>query len=277
MMGDEALPAFENCQGNEATVCAGNGKIRFYWKHPSGRVIAFMIPGSPKWTPKEKGEKRFISFTPYGLNLLDNFENVMLSPRATQPPTWTINEMKKFEQCDDMRVCWEKHTGEVWRSDKEDPPLEGDYAALPKSFFEPKGPPPLGAKQADVAAYAQPPKSGDGTWIIHEFLKGFIGDDGGRLLTGNVEMLAKYSSEHVLVQLKSFLTQPKYMHYPWRSDWLGIVDPNTRKLWGRLRRNVVFCRDIVKESKLSIPAKETADGKPKHGTWWEIGPKKEGW
>src|SRR5277367_6524301 len=127
------------------------------------------------------------------------------------------------------------------------------------------------------AAYAQPPKPDDGTWIIHEFLKGFIGDDGGRLLTGNVEMLAKYSSEHVLVQLKSFLTQPKYMHYPWRSDWLGIVDPNTRKLWGRLRRNVVFCRDIVKESKLSIPAKETADGKPKHGTWREIGPKKEGW
>src|SRR5271170_5340466 len=96
--------------------------------------------------------------------------------------------MKTFEQRDDMRTCWEQHTKEDWGSDEEVEELD-DYAALPKSFFEPKGPAPLTVKQTDFTAYAQPPMPGDGTWIIHEFLKNFIGDNGGRLLTGNIEGL----------------------------------------------------------------------------------------
>jgi len=40
------------------------------------------------------------------------------------------------------------------------------------------------------------------------FLKDFIGDNGGRLLTGNIEGLMNYySSEHLVFQLKNFMIQ----------------------------------------------------------------------
>ena len=87
--------------------------------------------------------------------------------------------------------------------------------------------------------------------------------------------LGKYSSEHLVVQLKNFIMQPKYFHYPWKSEWSQMLVPNKQR--GRIRKNLGFCREIVKETNLTITANQSPNGKAKSGIWWEIGPKKEGW
>jgi hypothetical protein len=84
-MGGEVPPAFEDCERAEATVWT-KGNVRFFWKHPSGRVVAFTIPGSAKWAPKEKGEKRYISFTAERLS--SRLEGLAEPSYGRWPPSW---------------------------------------------------------------------------------------------------------------------------------------------------------------------------------------------
>jgi len=277
-MGRVALPALPNCEGSEAFVWS-SGNVRFYWKNPEHKVIAFTIPGSRTFLPSEAGEKRYISFVAKGINLVGSFGEVLVQPRSEGPPTWSKTQLLQSEQHEELKACWELHTAEEWRDDVGAlAPIPDDYVALPASYYEPVGPPPLKQKQKNKDLYSQPPRPGDGTWIVNEFLNDFFGDAGGRLFSGNQEAFIKYEPEHVRVQLKAFVLRSKYFHYPWRSKWIGLLDDTSPQSTTHIGENIQFCREIIQRKNVTIGG-GIVDGKQKNytGKFWQIGPRKEGW
>jgi hypothetical protein len=167
-----------------------------------------------------------------------------------------------------LQKLWEHHVpGGQWSDVLEE--LDGPPEALPLSFFQPLGRPPLRQKQSGIQQYATPPNPGDGTWIIFKFLEEFVGAGGGRLFTGNLAYFPELRPYHLKYQVERFLNLPKYHNYPWKDVWNGWVEDLGRGSTMHIRENVKFCRDIRTEQQ----------NKPGgfNGKWWIIGPKKQGW
>jgi hypothetical protein len=136
-------------------------------------------------------------------------------------------------------------------------------------FYEPVGPPPFVQKQKDRDDYSAPPRPGDGTWIVNEFLNEFLGDEGGRLFTGNAEKSPEFESEHVKVQLKNCIARSTYQHYPWKSTWEEYVNNDRSKTTLHIRENITFCRPIPETRQLNKSGGKTANGKTKmHNGMW---------
>ena len=266
----------ENLEGEEVTVWS-TGHVYFLWKSWDDRIISFSLPGSKTFIPKVDGAKRFISFTSEGISVLDEFQHV-LSPKG-QMTTWTKEQLSKMVQADDIEGCWRYHVpGEEWVPELEVVEEEAPDA-LPKEFYEPVGPGPLHQNQKkNLGLYSKPPRPGDGTWIVHEFLNEFLGDDGGRLFTGNAETFSEFESEHVKVQLRQFIAQPKYQNYPWKSDWRDLANDDESRATGHIRENIKFCREIIRTKQANKTVRIAGGGsKQENGKWWLIGPRREGW
>jgi hypothetical protein len=82
--------------------------------------------------------------------------------------------------------------GEEWIQEVE--AIEEEASdAVPHEFYEPVSP-SLVQKQKNRDDYSAPPRPGEGTWIVNEFLNEFLGDEGGRLFTGNAEKSPEFES-----------------------------------------------------------------------------------
>jgi hypothetical protein len=267
-LGYELIPDTD-IQHTEVKVWA-SGVVRFYWKHPDGTTVVFSLAGSITLVPKEEGERRFIAFRPGGIAVLDSEGQALL--RKGQPTgdvTWTKSQIASMRQANALIACWKFHLPQERWDEDGDEDEDDNPDALPPHFYDPIGPPPLRQKQKDKAAYSSPPKPGDGTWIVNEFLNEFLEDTGGRLFTGNETAWPEFTSEHVRVQLDHFINNPIYANYPHLGAWHALLEDDRPSSTTSLRENIVFCRDILSVRQAN---KTGANGK-----WWVIGSRKEGW
>jgi len=270
--------AYPNWQGRDVIVDS-NGRVHFWWKDGE-RDVNIFIPGSKSLIPREAGERRFLSFTSIGISVVDDDHQVLLrkSPGAPLDVTWNKANIGMMMQATDIIRCWEFHLPEeTWKDEGAQEVV--DTTAHPPEFYEPVGLPPLRQKQK-AAKYPAPPRPGDGTWIVNEFLNSFLGDTGGRLFAANIDLWPEpeYRAEHARIQLKAFLENPKYLHYPHRQRWLAILGSAESIDTLHLRANIVFCRTIETKQIVNYVG-ESAKGKAvnRAGAWWLIGPRKPGW
>ena len=145
-------------------------------------------------------------------------------------------------------LCWQHHVPEgTWTDDEgiDHHAISSDI--LPDDFFQPKGPPPLRQKWKDLTSYATPPIPGDGTWIMNQFLNDCLGDEGGEVFIGNVDLppFQSLRSSHLRTRLLQFITRPLYHNYPWRHEWEDMVANPAGNITTHIRSNVMFCRPIV--------------------------------
>jgi hypothetical protein len=266
------VQAAENLEGAQVVVYSTN-KVHFLWKH-SGVTIKFDIPGSRSLIPKEKWEKRYLSFNLDGINVLNDMQEPLFRrDHQGSSVTWTKAELSRMEQGNQLQMLWQHHVpGEDW--------VEGAVEmsdTLPLAFYEPKGLGPLRQKQKkNLDKYGRPPNPGDGTWIVSEFLNDFYGDEGGRLFAGNPENFPEFNPQSVRIQLESFVQRSKYANYPWKTEWESFITENTRNATAHIRENVKFCREILntKQERSKVGTKENPGAT---GVWWEIGPRRHGW
>jgi len=284
-LGNMMPTAHEDMNLKEVKVWAPYGKVRFYWSRNEGKqIVAITLPGSRSFVIRNEGEQRLIEFVERGLNLLDGEGNVLLSYGKVEPPTWEKRDLNSAEGFEDIRACWEHHTGLTWEEDQlasNDDQLAPDPSnALPAEYFIPLGHSLL-KRKTDVTKCAQPPTPGEGTWIINQFLNSHFGDEGGRLVTGTAEGLnERYREDHVKLLLRDFLQRPEYANYPWKRAWMEILEsPKTQASTSDLRRNIEFCREIVSTKNYTASAGKTEDGRVKNitGKIWQIGGRKPGW
>jgi hypothetical protein len=265
--GNSCLEAKANVEGSGVTVWS-SGKVAFLWKSPENENYSFAILGSKSLIPAA-GDHRYISFTDEGICLLDSNREMLLrrDQKVDDQATWTKQYLSRMKEADTLRQLWEHHVPEgEWIDVLETP--NDTPETLPASFFHPKGRPPLRQKQSGIEHYATPPNPGDGTWIIHEFLREFIGPVGGRLFTGNLDFFPELEPHHLKAQLKAFIQQPRYQNYPWLHIWTDWVEDGKGATL-HIRENVKFCRDITTRQ-------QNKAGKF-NGKWWILGPKKQRW
>jgi len=219
-----------------------------------GKKRQHIHSGSKSSIPKEVRKRRFLSFTSIGISVLDDDEEVLRnSPGAPLDVTWNKANIGMMMQATDIIRCWEFHLPEeTWKDEGTQEVV--DTTAHPPEFYEPVGLPPLRQKQK-AAKYPAPPPPGDGTSIVNESLNSFLGDTGGRLFAANIDLWPEpeYRAEHARIQLKAFLENPKYIHYPHRQRCL--------RLWTVLNQSTLYiferilclsdCRDKTNRQLLS--------------------------
>lgn len=125
--------------------------------------------------------------------------------RGKQPPgetvTWSKTLLSTMAQAIDFKAVWKHHVPDgYWIGEEEShqgEEKEDEMGILPRNFYQQKGEKPLTKSVDDRSMYGTPPNTGDGAWIIDEFLKVFVGDSGARLFSGDEEAFPHLDSEHV--------------------------------------------------------------------------------
>ena len=277
----KVVEVLENIEGTEVTIWA-SGKVHFLWKKPDSNIVSFAINGSRHLVPRSQDDKRFIRFNQDGIVIVGPNGDLILRRDQTEAAsvTWTTKELALLPQKDDLKACGEHHVPQGhWRIEGEDEDFDDAIFALPVNYFQPKGSPPLCQKQKSTG-YAKPPKPGDGTWIMNEFLNQTLHDtEGGRLFNGHLADFPERDAEHMRRLLGDFIRRPRFRHYPWKTEWLAWIDASTSSATSNIRENIKFCRDVSNKSASKSSGRYTPDGKPINlpGTWWYIGPRKQGW
>jgi hypothetical protein len=229
--------------------------------------------------PKTSQDKRYLRFSLDGISLVDQNDEVHLrNEYVDQNVTWTIKQLQSFTIISNLQQLWEFHVpnGKWSYTDGVGNAGDGEGLAL---LYGPKGAPIVGQHQRNFEHYGKPPHRGDATWIINEFLNECIGNEGGRLFSGNMEKFPTLQTSHHKTLLKNFIGRPEYLNYPYRMEWQDILGHDNQSSTNTVRANISFCRDIVGETAERRSGGVGPDGKAKMnmGKWWHIGPRKEGW
>jgi hypothetical protein len=258
-----------------------SGKVHFLWQPPNGEVIAYTLNGSRTWMPNDRTETRWLKFSNDGISILDDHSEVLFRREYdNQVVTWTTLQLSKSPQADELRMLWEHHVPEGNWHFVEAPVEEESDDALPAEFYLPLGQKPLRNRQVQqLELYSTPPRPGEGTWIINEFLNDLFGMEGGRLFNGVAHNFPENAGEHVKLLLQRFVGQPIYANYPWKQDWLDILADPGKNGAATIRRNVDFCRGPITDVSGNKSGGIGSHGKyvTLSGKWWVVTARRQGW
>ncbi|KAF8245580.1 hypothetical protein K440DRAFT_662751 [Wilcoxina mikolae CBS 423.85] len=143
--------------------------------------------------------------------------------------------------------------------------------SLPASFYGAKGKGPLkvGMSKASIAQYSKPPLAGDATWIMNEFLDEVF-PDGGKVFSATVGAWPEKDGEHIRLLFSEFLHRSRYQSYPYRSEWVDILNDSRQASTNTLKKTLDFCRPITRTQKVQKNMRSSG-GSQLTGQYWHFG------
>jgi hypothetical protein len=165
------------------------------------------------------------------------------------PVTWPITHLETLNDAANIRKCWEAQMEKQWPVSVPDP-ISSSVTSHPPGFYLPQGDGFVKQGTKKHGNYHNPPRPGDGSWLMCQFLDECY-PEGGSLFFGDAEKWPEKQAECAKAQFSAFLERPLYANSPHLAFWLAVLADSRPSGSSTILATIKFLRGDITEQKIS--------------------------